>query len=226
MDFATFVAAATHDMKNSVSVIAAYLEDALVQGGTGEEPSPADSRRLMQQALYEAQRVNGHLVQLMATYKIERGIYPFDPEEVDLAEFCAEAVQRVTPLSRTKGLDLQSRIEAEVSSWFFDRELVLSVVVQAMFNAARYTRSRICLELRVVDNMLQFAIDDDGAGFPASMLEQDYPPQGIDSRTGSTGLGLHFAREVARLHRHHGRQGQTRLQNIEGGGGRFAVSLP
>jgi len=224
MDFSTIVGVASHDMKNSVGVITAYLEDLLAQHA--ETSMGVDAGKLLQQALYEAQRVNGQLVQLMGVYKIERGMYPFDPQEVDLAEFAAEALARVRPLAQVKGLGLECEVEAQPESWFFDREMVASVVTQAMFNAVRYTRSRIAVRLSAGAEGLSIAVDDDGLGFPGFMRDQAYPIQGINAQTGSTGLGLYFARQVALLHRRGAAQGHTRLENLSGGGGRFSITLP
>ena len=224
MDFSTIVGVATHDMKNSVSVITAYLEDMIAQQAAA--PVSPESSQLLQQTLYEVQRVNGHLVQLMAIYKIERGMYPFDPEEVDLEEFAQEAIGRVAPLARIKGLTLEADPGPGLIGWFFDRELMLSVVTQAMFNAVRYTHSRIVLRLSSDASGLHVSVDDDGPGFPSFMRDQAYSSQGIDSQTGSTGLGLYFARQVALLHQHQERQGTTRLENLAAGGGRFTISVP
>ena len=224
MDFSTIVGVATHDMKNSVGVITAYLEDLLAQQAA--TPMAPESSQLLHQTLYEAQRVNGHLVQLMAMYKIERGMYPFDPEEVDLEEFAQEAVARVAPLARIKGIALDVELQTPTQGWFCDRELMLSVVTQSMFNAVRYTRSRIVLGLRIDPLGLHMSVDDDGLGFPSFMIDHAYASQGINSTTGSTGLGLYFARQVALLHRREERQGTTRLENLQGGGGRFTISVP
>ena len=225
MDFSTIVGVATHDMKNSVGVITAYLEDLLAHQATAA--MPPESTQLLHQTLYEAQRVNGHLVQLMAMYKIERGMYPFDPEEVDLEEFAQEAVARVAPLAGIKGLTLNvEQSNTPTFGWFFDRELMLSVVTQSMFNAVRYTHSRITLGLRTDPLGLHLSVDDDGLGFPSFMIDQAFASQGINSQTGSTGLGLYFARQVALLHRRDDRQGTTRLENLASGGGRFTISVP
>lgn len=227
MDFATFVAAAAHDMKNSVSVISAYLDHALAQMGPGTTPSSVQATQLTQQALYEAQRVNGHLVQLMAIYKLDRGMYPFEPEEVDLQAFADEAVARVGPLAGTKGLQLECIVDPAASTWFFDADLVMSVIVQALFNAVRYTSHRVSLSIRPNEAGLEIAIQDDGGGYPAFMLEQGFAVQGVDPGTGSTGLGLYFAHAVAGLHKRQGRAGSTELRNVTPeGGGWFIFTLP
>lgn len=228
MNMSTFVAAAAHDMKNSVSVIAAYLEDALQQLAKMDATPSSGAALSTAQALYETQRVNGNLVQLMAIYKLEEGMYPFEPAEVALDEFAAELLERVRPLARLKGLDVSCENEDGLAAWVFDHDLIGSVVMQSMFNAVRYAGHAVRLSLRVCDGCLEIEVADDGQGFPEFMLEQGFPSrQGIDVRTGSTGLGLFFSRLAAGLHRRDDRTGSTRIANGGGlGGGRFVVVLP
>ncbi len=232
MDISTFVAAAAHDMKNSVSVIAAYLEDALQQMARTDAGPPSAAALSTAQALYETQRVNGNLVQLMAIFKIEEGMYPFEPAEVDLDELTTELLDRVRPLAHLKGLNLRCDTEAGVADWVFDRDLIGSVVMQSLFNAVRYAGTTVWLSVRTRAGRLEIEVADDGPGFPAFMLEQGFPSrQGIDMRTSSTGLGLYFARLAAALHKRGERAGSTRLTNggAAGGeprGGSFIVELP
>lgn len=228
MNISTFVAAAAHDMKNSVSVIAAYLEDALAQLSEAGGTQPSQAALSTYQALYETQRVNGNLVQLMAIYKLDEGMYPFDPVEVDLADFAEEALARVRPLARIKGLQVDGLRAPAAATGFFDRDLVASVIVQSLFNSVRYAKGALRLSIEQADGTLTIAVEDDGPGYPAFMLAQGYPAQqGIDMQTGSTGLGLYFARLVAGLHRRGERCGSTRLANGGSlGGSRFEFTLP
>jgi signal transduction histidine kinase len=228
MNISAFVAAAAHDMKNSICVIAAYLEDALTQIAQQGAELPPQARQLTTQALYETQRVNGNLVQLMAIYKLDEGMYPFEPVEVELAEFAEEALARVRPLAQIKGLALECELGGCEPLWFFDRDLIASVVVQALFNAVRYAGATVRLTLGTVDGQLEIRVEDDGPGFPEFMLAQGFPSQqGINVQTGSTGLGLFFSRLVANLHRNGERCGSTRLENASAlDGGRFVITLP
>lgn len=228
MNMSTFVAAAAHDMKNSVSVIAAYLEDALHELAKMDADLPSAATLSTCQALYETQRVNGNLVQLMAIYKLEEGMYPFEPAQIELDEFAEELLGRVRPLARLKGLELRCEIAADVQDWVFDHDLIGSVLIQALFGAVRYAKQSVRLGLSVQDGKLEIEVADDGQGFPDFMLAQGFPSrQGIDVHTGSTGLGLFFARLAAGLHRRGEVIGSTRLFNGgELGGGCFTLVLP
>jgi len=215
-------------MKNSVSVIAAYLEDALAQLAQAEVAQPSQAVTSTYQALYETQRVNGNLVQLMAIFKLQEGMYPFQPTEVLLDEFADEVLDRVRQLARLKGLEVLHAAQEDVPAWFFDHDLINSVVVQSLFNSVRYARTKIQLSLRIRDGQLEIEVADDGPGFPDLMLEEGFPSrQGIDVRTGSTGLGLFFSRMAAGLHQRGGTTGSTRLSNGGAlGGGSFVIVLP
>lgn len=226
IDMMTVLLSSVHDMKNSICVMSAYLESAVDASRAHAADSPES--QLTRQALYEAQRLNYHLFQILALYKLNEGMYPFDPSEVELHAFAEETLARIQRLADAKGITLKLHIDPVERYWYFDHELILSLVTQTLFNALRYTEDQVRLSLHVVDEQLEICIEDNGAGYPAFMLDQSQPHHlGINSQTGSTGLGLYFASQVARMHRHRGEAGFIRLENGgELGGSRFILTLP
>lgn len=222
LDIATFLVASIHDMKNSIAVMASLLESALRQSGARDDPLYAGGAK----ALYEAQRINDHLLQLLALYKIDREHYPFDAAEHDLEEFGRELLDRVAGLAGERGLALALDCPPGLM-WWFDHELVFGSVLQALHNALVYTRRRIVLAITAADGMLEIRVQDDGPGYPAELLASgDALSRGICHASGSTGLGLYFSGVVARLHQNRGRVGHTRLENHPAGGGVFLLCLP
>ncbi len=227
LDMSTFLVSSAHDMKNSISVMTVYLEAAL-QDTPPPEGASFSPTELTKQALYEAKRLNDRLIQILALCKLNMGLYPFDPAEVELRSFADEVLARVRPLAEAKGITLESEIITAEPAWYFDYELVLGVVVQALHNAIKYTRDTIRICLHANREQLEIRVIDNGAGYPPFMLEQGYPARhAVDIQTGSTGLGLHFAALAASIHRNQGRAGHTRLENNSGAsGGCFVLTLP
>ncbi len=225
LDLSTFLLSSIHDMKNSLGVMTAYLQDALAPPDPDGDRSSA--REKTAQALYEAQRVTDHLVQLLAIYKIDQEFYPFDPQDHALADLAQEALARVVDLAGLQGIAVDCDCPDELYGWF-DFELVFGVVVQALHNALRYARSRVRLSVAAQGNGVGIRVEDDGPGFPDFLLAQgDGVEKGISFETGSTGLGLYFAGVVARLHQGGGRRGHIQLGNGGGlGGGVFTLELP
>ncbi|MEW5787901.1 MAG: HAMP domain-containing sensor histidine kinase [Pseudomonadota bacterium] len=223
LDISTFLITSVHDMKNSMGVMMAYLQDAL----TERNSLPPATRDKTTQALYEAQRVTDHLLQLLALYKIDQEFYPFDPQDHPLADLAQEALARVMDLADLKGISLDCHCPDELYGWI-DHELVFGVLVQALHNALRYAHGQVLLSLAGGDDGIRISVEDDGPGYPDFLLAQgDGRTRGISFETGSTGLGLYFAGVVAALHRNGQRAGRIRLVNGGTlGGGVFTLELP
>ena len=237
-DLLMFLASTAHDMKNSISVLSGTLERLLVDDGERDSaPNPARNSTYSQMAqmLYQTRRLNDSLMQLLALYKqVGTPAYPFDVQPVVAGELAAQIVALGRVLVEARGIALELDVEAQLV-WHLDEDLVVGVVSHAVNNAVHYTRDRIRLSLRRSGDALEIRVEDNGAGYPQAMLKMNdgacHPAPGgmagIDFHTNSAGLGLHFSREVARMHRHRGRAGSVRLENGGMlGGGCFILSLP
>ncbi len=134
-------------------------------------------------------------------------------------------------LVNSKNIVLDTEFPPELV-WYFDEDLILGVVGHAINNAVHYTRDRILLQLIDAGEFLEVRVEDNGSGYPAAMLEAgDAALSGHNAgarfSTNSTGLGLYFSNEVARMHKNRGRVGSVRLENGGRlGGGCFVLRLP
>ena len=221
-----FLASTVHDMKNSISVLTGTLEGLLVQAGDTAQDNPAYPQ--MAQMLYQTKRLNDHLIQLLALYKeVGRPNYPFDPAPVQVSELVEQLVSQQRVLLQSKHIQLDTEFPAGLI-WTCDEDLVLGLLSHAINNAVRYTRDRIALTIVESDGMLEVRVEDNGQGFPPAMLEAGkLVGQGINFLTNSSGLGLYFASEVAKSHKHRQRQGSIALENGGAlGGGCFILRLP
>ena len=75
--------------------------------------------------------------------------------------------------------------------------------------------------------MFELQISDDGDGYPDFMLEnQNDVILGINKNTGSTGLGIYFAGQVASMHQCNGARGKIYLSNASDNGSIFTILIP
>ena len=86
-DISAFLASAIHDMKNSISVLIRFLDDNI----TKLEP---EAQREAAPMLYEVQRVNDNLLQMLAIYKVGNQFYPFDLTENSIGDLSARSPNR------------------------------------------------------------------------------------------------------------------------------------
>lgn len=229
-----FLASTVHDMKNSISVLSGTLEN-LIAGAAPATPDQPQYGQLGQM-LYQTRRLNDNLIQLLALYKeVGKPGYPFDPAAHRISELVDQVKGQARILLQSRGITLDLDFPAD-AIWTFDEDLVIGVLVHAINNAIRYTHDRIRLSVKVDGDYLELRVEDNGGGFPPAILESgagalktaDGVNQvGVNFLTNSSGLGLYFSSEVARMHKHRQRHGGIALENGGAlGGGCFVLRLP
>jgi two-component system sensor histidine kinase SenX3 len=223
-----FLASTAHDMKNSVSVLSGTLETLLADAS----PQTESAYPQMAHMLYQTKRLNDNLIQLLALYKqVGKPGYPFDVRQLAMADLVEQVVAAERILLKSKGITLDTDFDPDLL-WHFDEDLIIGVVGHAINNAVNYTTDRIRLAIAVIDGCLEIRVEDNGRGYPASMLEAGVSAMhgasaGVNFLTNSTGLGLYFSSEVAKMHRHREQRGTLRLENGGAyGGGCFVLRLP
>jgi signal transduction histidine kinase len=223
LDFSTIIASTVHDMKNSL----AMLTHAHAQV---QQQLPQVLRQSPEQGVieYEFARLNGMLVQLLGLYKLDANQLPLRPEYHEVEDLLQAQVASHQEVLHSRKIKVELDLQAFDLMGFFDLELLNSVVANVITNSIRYAHSQMLIQAWQEDGQLVLSICDDGQGYPPSMLEQQGQTQlGINCHTGSTGLGLYFARRIAELHQRQGVRGRIELSNGGPlGGGVFRIYLP
>lgn len=224
INFSDFIASSIHDMKNSLNIQIGFLEELM-----GECRGKVDEsvRKQLGHTIYEANRMNVNLIQILSLYKLGKSIYPMDISEQSVREVLEEVVLQDQFIMNQKGIAVSVDCD-EDCYWYFDRDLVSGVLVNALNNAYHYTTDKIRIAALIRDGMLEIRVEDNGRGYPESMLQESITDsKGISFATGSTGLGLYFSSRVAGMHRNAGQQGGLAIENGGAyGGGCFVVKLP
>ncbi|MFK0086862.1 sensor histidine kinase [Pseudomonas sp. NPDC090755] len=222
LDFSTVIASTVHDMKNSLAALTQAHSQWLArlpEGSGGSEQGVIE---------HEFTHLNGMLVQLLGLYKLGVNQLPMCPDYHELDDFIEAQLAAQQNLLQHRDILASWRIETASPLGFFDRELVGSVVANILNNAIRHAGHTLLITVSDEDEQLVLSINDDGPGFAPRMLErqQEYV-QGIDGRSGSTGLGLYFAARIAALHERDGIKGRIEIANGGVlGGAVFRLYLP
>jgi signal transduction histidine kinase len=223
-----FLASTAHDMKNSISVLSGTLEHLLADA----EPQAVPAYPQLAHMLYQTRRLNDNLMQLLALYKqVGKPGYPFDMQQLELGQLVEQVVEQQRVLLQSRGVALELDFDPHLI-WHLDEDLIAGVLAHAINNALHYTRDRIRLAIARLGDCLELRVEDNGPGYPAALLEAGAAAMhgavsGVNFMTNSTGLGLYFSSEVAKMHRHRGNAGTLRLENGGAlGGGCFVLTLP
>lgn len=226
IDFSILLASSIHDMKNSLAILLGSLSEITHQCGPESCRSHSDLLKIQDQG----QRVNQNLIQLLALYRINQNQYCLNVNEQYLADFFSEIILGNQEVLDNSGISISVECEDNLSG-YFDAELMRGVINTIINNAHQYTKDKIILSATNDQGYLAITVEDNGPGYPASMLE----PEVVDNTeinpvsfsTGSTGLGLYFSNRVAAIHKNSGKHGYTKISNDEKtGGGKFTIYLP
>ncbi len=220
IDFATVLASSVHDMKNSVSMLLASLQDVLAEN----PPEVSPQARHFVALQYEASRINNELVQLLSIYRLQQKRLPLHVDQHFILDVIEDQLARQYPLLEGRQVKVTVQCDAGLEG-FFDADLIGSVLQNVLVNGCRYTQDRLEIAAQAADGWLQFSVADNGQGFPPDMLT--YPLDAGVHRRDSTQLGLYFASVIARLHQQGEREGYIALRNgAPLGGGVFSIVLP
>lgn len=158
--------------------------------------------------------------------RIEAGTLSISLESVSLSESVAEAVDMVRPLAANRGMEIT--VIGEPMGIRADRQRLQQVLINLLSNAVKYGRENgdIVVSMESQGGQGVVAIQDDGPGIPADMVDRVFIPfdrlGAEQSSVEGTGLGLPHARSLAEA-----MQGRLYLDtDYAGQGARFVVELP
>lgn len=223
IDFSTVLAAAVHDMKNSLNLLVQSVEHIA-------NSLPDDMQETKQQVVdlhYEASRMNTGLVQILSLYRANRDSLPVLIDQCFVNELIDDIISANQLYASQKHIDIDVECSEDLA-WYLDADLIYLLVNDVLINALRYGTSRIKVSAQQQEKNLVIKVEDDGEGYPDFMLvKDDAKPSDFNVTQGRTGLGLYFAHLIASAHSRNGVRGKIALSNGgQLGGSVFEVKIP
>jgi signal transduction histidine kinase len=161
---------------------------------------------------------------LLDVAKAESGRFVLDPTEVSLPALLASMRGLIRPMAEGKPVSVVVNAEDAPATILTDEVALTAILRNLMSNAIKYTdEGEVRLTVSTAPGQVQIRVSDTGTGIPQGQLERVFEEfyQVPGARRGGTGLGLPYARRLARL-----LDGELTLTS-EGGQGTIAVlSLP
>jgi signal transduction histidine kinase/CheY-like chemotaxis protein len=193
------------------------------------EPSPEgglDPERLYQVELIR--NSGGTLLalvnDLLDVAKAESGQLHTDPAQVDLAALLGRLRGLARPMTADKAVTVTVSADDAPATILTDEVALTGILRNLLSNGIKYTdRGEVRLSVRVNGPRLEIIVADTGIGIPAGLtshvFEEFYQVPGV--RRGGTGLGLPYARRLARI-----LGGDLTLTSEPGSGTTVVLDLP
>ena len=217
LDLNALAASGIHEVKNLLGQLTLSLEEIAQAQCPGTEQQIASAR-------FACSRVVDRLTEMLILYKLDGGYLHPSIASHSPTDFLEDLMLAANNLTAGRVEICMQPADAAPAFWFFDRDLVESALMNAMHNALLHAGTRITLSAELHGEYLVFRVADDGAGYPAEILQAEL--NAPRSAAHGSGLGLYFANSVALAHRNQALQGKVLLQNGTAGGAVFSLYLP
>ena len=161
---------------------------------------------------------------LLDVAKAESGRLVLDPAEVNVPALLATLRGLTKPMAEGKPVDVTVSADGAPARLLTDETALTGILRNLLSNAIKYTDDgEVRLSVRTLPDTVEITVSDTGTGIPAAQLERVFEEfyQVPGSRRGGTGLGLPYARRLARL-----LGGDLTLSSEAGGGTTAVLRLP
>ena len=190
----------THELRTPLANIRSVMEG-VIDGVLPADPST------FHQVEQEAARLQRLVQDLEALSRAEAGQLLLQPQSVNPAALVAEAVAKLQPQYREKGVGLDVQAPAGLPAVHADRWRLMQVLVNLLGNALQYTPEggQVRVSASIDHDQLVVRVADTGIGIAAEHLphlfERFYRVDKSRSRTGGgSGIGLTIARHLVEAH--------------------------
>ena len=174
----------------------------------------------------ECDRLLDMINTMLVISRTEAGVSSLEKKEIDISAIIRDACDLFQSAAEDKGITIGCRAD-EAIRVDGDLRLIQRMIANLLDNAIKFTSSegRVDVSIRADGNQgVRIAVADSGIGIsPADLpqiFERFYRCDPSRSEAG-TGLGLSFARTVARAH-----GGDITVTSTPGQGSTFSVILP
>jgi signal transduction histidine kinase len=184
-----------------------------------------DHHRIYSRIRATAKRMNQLLNDLLTLSRAESGKLQFEPEIVNLPNYCHQLIEEIQVSFETVPT-ISFKSSGDCEKAYIDPQLMRAILTNLLSNAVKYSEDtpRVSLELTCSQHQLIFQIQDQGIGIApddqAHLYEAFYRGANVGNIAG-TGMGLSVVIACLQLH-----QGSLTCDSQLGKGTTFKVTLP
>jgi signal transduction histidine kinase len=157
---------------------------------------------------------------------IDAGIMELDLAEVDVRDTVAAAIEGVQDRVKEAGIRIVTRVPEGIGSFVADGKRVRQILFNLLANAIAFSPAggRVMVEARRDGEAIEFAVADQGPGFPEDFVEaafDRFASQPRGAGRGGAGLGLAIVKSFVELH-----GGTVAIESRDGEGARVVCRIP
>lgn len=219
-----FLANTSHELRTPLNGIIGLSDIILVEDRERLSSEAQDNLRMIRDCGNQLSQLVDDILDF-SRLRAEKLVLNKQP--MQLADAIDDVVKLLRPLATAKGLNLSSRVAADLPSISADGDRIRQVLHNLIGNAIKFTeQGSVTVDADRHGDQLRVQIRDTGVGIPADRLERIFEPfeqaDGSSGRRyGGAGLGLSIARQLVVAH-----GGTLTVLSEPGRGSVFSFNFP
>ncbi|MBI6875112.1 ATP-binding protein [Clostridium aciditolerans] len=218
-----FLANTSHELKTPLNGIIG-----LSQSLSSELPESLSKRNKETLNLIEAsaKRLSNLVNDILDFSKLKNNDINLEMKAVDIRQLTNVVIKFCEPFIGNKHLKIINNIDYNTPPIYGDENRIEQILYNLIGNAVKFTDAgEIVVSTAESGDYIEITVSDTGIGIALEQINKIFDPyeqcEGIDRRYGGTGLGLHIARKLVRLH-----GGEIKVKSVVDQGSKFIFTLP
>jgi signal transduction histidine kinase len=219
-----FIATVSHELKTPLASMR-VLVDTLLEGHVRDE---AQAREYLRLTAKENERLSRMIDNFLTFSRMERNKNAFTLADARPAAIAQDAIESVKTKYATHNCQFKFEIAESVPEIHADHDAIVTVLVNLLDNACKYTTDdkQISLNVYPEPGCVCFAVADNGIGLARRHLRKIFDSfyqvdNSLARKVEGCGLGLSIVKFIVDAHR-----GKVIVESKPGRGSKFTVRLP
>jgi signal transduction histidine kinase len=219
-----FIATVSHELKTPLASMR-VLVDTLLEGSYRDQQQVTEYLELVSK---ENERLTGLIDNFLSFSRMERNKQTFSMTRTSSGQIARDAAEAVKMKFSTGQCVFDADIAGELPDVIADRDAMITVLVNLLDNAYKYSYDDKHIELRAFarDGMVCFRVSDNGVGMSRRSAKKIFRrfyqvDRSLSRGAEGCGLGLSIARFIVDAHK-----GSIDVESKSGEGSTFTVKLP
>ncbi|OHB53518.1 MAG: hypothetical protein A2Y07_04470 [Planctomycetes bacterium GWF2_50_10] len=218
-----FLATVSHELRTPLASMRLMLDTVLEGRYSGE----GKAKEYLELASKENERLTRLIENFLSFSKMARNRKSFDIRQASAEEIAREAAEAVKNKYEQHGCDFEMTIARDVPGVMADKDAMVTVLVNLLDNACKYTGADKQIRLNVFynDGGVYFQVVDNGIGMGRRAVRKIFEKfyqvdQSLARKAEGCGLGLSIVKFIVEAHK-----GKIEVESRSGKGSTFTVRL-